>query len=47
MDKPYFTHPSNSDVKIFGVCDVCHMLKLIRNTLGDLKVLRDSSHGHM
>ena len=34
MDKPYFNHPSNSEVKIFGVCDACHMLKLVRNTLG-------------
>ena len=47
MDKPYFGHPSNLEVKIFVVCDVCHMLKLVRNTLGDLKVLRDSDNNRI
>ena len=33
-DEPYFSHPCNSNIKVFGICDVCHMLKLVQNTLG-------------
>jgi len=50
MDNPYFVHPSNHDVKIFAICGVCHMLKLVRNILGDLKIILDESNsqdGHM
>jgi len=43
-DEPYFSHPSNPEIKIFAVCDVCHMLKLIRNTFGDLKIIRDNNN---
>ena len=38
--KPYFSHPvTNENVLIF--LDPCHMLKLVRNTLGDKKRLVD------
>ena len=46
-DKPYFGHPSNSEVTMFLVCDVCHMLQLVRNTLGDLKILQDSDNNQI
>lgn len=39
--KTYFLHPSDKDIKIFAVFDACHMLKLMRNCFGDLKVLID------
>ena len=36
--KPYFENPAKKDEKIFVIFDVCHMLKLVRNTLatGDM-----------
>lgn len=37
----FFHHPSTKD-KIFVIFDACHMLKLFRNCLGQLKVLKDS-----
>lgn len=36
MDEPFFSHPCDSSVNIYGVCDICHMLKLVRNALADL-----------
>lgn len=39
--KPYFQHPSTKE-NIFVIFDACHMLKLFRNCLGQLKVLKDS-----
>lgn len=36
-----FGHPSNSDFKVHIILDACHMLKLLRNTLATLKVLKD------
>ena len=37
--QPYFTNPfTNETCYIFY--DLCHMIKLVRNTLGDLKVLQ-------
>lgn len=43
--RPYFAHPVTQE-KVFVFWDVCHMVKLVRNTLGDKKVLthRDSSY---
>ena len=38
--KPYFIHPSDKGKKIY-VLDICHMLKLVRNTLGDGGILVD------
>jgi len=36
--KPYFLHPSTND-KIHIILDPCHMVKLLRNCLGDWKIL--------
>ena len=43
MDDPCFDHPSNPEIKIYAVCDVCHMLKLVCNTLGDMKIMLDEN----
>lgn len=41
--QPYFTNPiTNETCYIFY--DLCHTIKLVRNTLGDLKILR-TVHG--
>ena len=39
--KPYFIHPSDKGKKIYVLLDICHMLKLVRNTLGDGGILVD------
>ncbi|KMQ85163.1 thap domain-containing protein 9-like protein [Lasius niger] len=39
--KPFFPHPSTQE-KIHIIFYACHMLKLVRNTLGDLKILKDA-----
>ena len=39
--RPYFLHPLDKQKKIHIFLDVCHMLKLIRNTLGDGGILLD------
>jgi hypothetical protein len=44
VDKPFFVHPCDSSVNVYAVYDVCHMLKLIRNTLADLKIIRSGSN---
>lgn len=37
---PYFLHPSD-DSRVYVVLDSCHMLKLIRNALGDRSRIND------
>lgn len=37
---PYFPHPSLPNKVIYIIFDACHMLKLMRNTLADMKVLK-------
>ena len=39
--RPYFLNPLDKNKKIYVFLDVCHMLKLIRNTLGDGGILYD------
>ena len=39
--KPYFTHPLDKKKRVYVLLDVCHMLKLIRNTLGNCGTLVD------
>lgn len=39
--KTYFNHPSSNE-SVFVFLDACHMLKLVRNTLGDKKSIVDS-----
>ena len=42
---PSFTHPGNKNEKIHIILDVCHMLKLVRNTLATQKIIIDGSGG--
>ena len=37
----YFTHPWDPSCRVHVILDVCHMLKFIRSTLGDLKFRND------
>ena len=39
--QPYFLNPLDKEKKIYDFLDICHMLKLIRNTLGDSGILHD------
>ena len=39
--KAYFLHPLDPSKKIYIMLDVCHMLKLVRNTLGDGSIFID------
>ena len=39
--RPYFRHPRNSTAKVYIILDVCHMLKLVRNTLAQMGNLTD------
>ena len=38
---PYFPNPCNANTRIFILLDVCHMLKLVQNTLTDTGILLD------
>ena len=38
----FFVHPSNAVLKVHVVFDVCHMLKLLRNTLAECGILVDA-----
>ena len=40
--KPYFKHPK-ADYNIYATLDICHMLKLARNSLAELKTFFTSS----
>jgi hypothetical protein len=45
-----FPHPSFPDQdckRIFGILDACHLLKLLRNAIGELKVLKWGNHGNV
>ena len=37
----YFVHPLDKNKKIYVLLDICHMLKLVRNTLGAYNILFD------
>ena len=37
----YFIHPLDKTKRVYVFLDVCHMLKLIRNTLSDQKIFVD------
>lgn len=41
--KTFFLHPDTKD-KVFLILDICHMVKLIRNTLGDWGLLRHNNN---
>lgn len=38
--KPFFINPSDGS-KVYILLDACHMIKLIRNALGDLRFIKD------
>lgn len=33
----FFVHPCRPDLKVYIILDICHMLKLARNALGDMQ----------
>ena len=37
----YFPHPCDANEKVYILLDACHMIKLVRNTWSDWKVLQD------
>ncbi|KAM7286096.1 THAP domain-containing 9 [Ixodes scapularis] len=39
--RPWFPHPATSDQRVFILMDICHMLKLLRNALASLQVIKD------
>ena len=39
--KTFFPHPMNDELKVYVFLDVCHMLKLVRNTLGQSEIIVD------
>ena len=41
----YFPHPQDKKEKIYALLDVCHMLKLVRNTLAEGGILVDKDGG--
>ena len=43
----FFKHPLNPDKKVFIMQDICHMIKLVRNTLGKGLILVDKDGGKM
>ena len=44
---PWFPNPSNSCEKVYVLLDVCHMLKLLRNTLADLDTIVDGNNSRI
>ena len=40
---PHFPHPVSSEEKVHVLLDICHMLKLVRNTLAQEGILVDGS----
>ena len=34
-----FIHPCRPDLKVYVILDICHMLKLARNALGDMGII--------
>ena len=42
---PHFPHPENKNEKIYVFLDVCHMLKLERNTLAEKGILVHKNGG--
>ena len=42
---PYFPHPQDKKEKMYVLLDVCHMLKLVRNTLAEGGILYDKDGG--
>ena len=39
-----FNHPANPGQKVWAMLDACHMLKLARNCIGTLKVIKEKDN---
>jgi hypothetical protein len=42
--RTYFQHPCDPNAKLYIFLDACHMIKLVRNTLSDYRVLKDKKN---
>ena len=40
--QPFFEHPADNTKRVHVLLDACHMLKLVRNTFADQRVLMDA-----
>ena len=45
--QPWFPHPWKLSSRIYIIFDICHMLKLMRNLLGDYKVTYKEENGQL
>ena len=43
--RPWFLHQEKSSTLVYVIFDVCHMIKLMRNLLGDYKAICDDKGG--
>ena len=43
----WFSHPQMKNEKIHVIFDICHMIKVMRNLLGDYKVITTYQNGKM
>ena len=43
--KTWFPHPQHASEKVYVIFDVCHMIKLMRNLLGDYKTISHDAKG--
>ena len=41
----WFPHPQILNAKVHAICDVCHIIKLMQNLLGDQKVICYEENG--
>ena len=39
--RSYFDHTADNTLKLHVILDACHMLKLVRNTLGSYGIMKD------
>ena len=40
---PFFSHPSDPDLRVFVILDIPHMFKLVRNSLASTKVIQSTT----
>ena len=45
--QPWFPHPQMRTEKVHVIFDICHMIKLMHNILGDYKVISSEQNGQM
>ena len=44
---PSFAHPADATTRVNVLLDACHMIKLVRNTFGDRRILYDGEGGRV